>query len=162
MMKLNLSKFAYTAAIVSVLTLGAGRLAWAGPPSLPTSAAIPSDQIVMTHTGSSQFSSSGLGRTGTFVGTLVQQSCASGQPAGTRAECETDGSYYALAIDGQSGLFTIMPGVQSVRDALRTDAPVGKTVRVSGIAYPATGAILASEIQPSSEAQDEIFSLSTR
>ena len=163
MVKLNWSKFVRSTVVVfSALSLGAGGLAWGESPSLPTSAAIPSDQIIMAHSGSSLFSSSGLGRTGSFFGTLVEQSCDTGVPPGTQAVCDAGGTYYALAIDGQSGVYTLMPGVQAVRDELISGPPVGRRIEVTGVAYPATGAILASSIRPSDEAREETFSLSTR
>jgi hypothetical protein len=163
MMKPNWSKFVRSTVVVfSALAFNAGGLAWGESPSLPTSAVVPSDQIIMSHTGSSLFNSSGLGRTGSFFGTLVEESCDSGVPPGTQAVCDAGGTYYALAIDGQSGVYTLMPGVQAVRDELVSHPPAGRRIEVTGVAYPATGAILASSIRPSDEAREETFSLSTR
>jgi hypothetical protein len=160
MMKVDVAKLMGTAALAGLLTIGGA--AWADSPTVPGSAPNSADQIVVMPAGESQFSSSGLGRTGNFVGTLVARSCDSGRPAGTRAECEADGHYYGLAIDGQSAVYTLMAGAQVIQYQLGERPPVGSKVEVTGIAYPSTGAILVSNIRPSSDSREGFLSLSTR
>jgi hypothetical protein len=107
-----------------------------------TSPPIPPDQVA---TGRS-----GLGGTGDFVGTIVELSCDRENPPGTNAECDRTGHYYALQTAGELALQPLLAGTRPIVDELRSGQWTGKQVRVTGVRYLSTGAILVSAIEPQS------------
>jgi len=140
--------------------IGLTALAWmlstativlADPTGILTSPSIPADQVA---TGRS-----GLGGTGDFVGTVVELSCDRETPPGTRVDCERTGHYYALQTDGQLALQPILAATKPISDELRSGQWTDKQVRVSGVRYPSTGAILVGEITPRSAARSTGFGI---
>jgi hypothetical protein len=123
----------------------------AEPTATLTSPSIPPDQVA---TGRS-----GLGRTGDFVGTIVELSCDRETPPGTRADCDRTGHYYALQADGQLALQPLLAGAPAIGDELRSGQLTGREVRVSGVRYLSTGAILVGDIQLRSGTRDAGFGL---
>jgi hypothetical protein len=133
------------------LTLGIAATVGANPTATFGSSSIPRDQVV---TGRS-----GLGGTGNFVGTIVEVSCDLDSPPGTRADCDRTGHYYALRTDGQLALQPILAGTKPIIDELRSGRWTDKEVRVTGVSYSSTGAILASEIEPHSASRSTGFGI---
>src|SRR5512144_51704 len=71
---------------------------------------IPPDQQGVAPSGAKFFTGSGLGRTGDFLGKMVDLSCNMNPPAGTKTQCNSTDHYYALQVDGQPGLHPLLAG----------------------------------------------------
>jgi hypothetical protein len=143
-MKLHLSNLLTAAALASVI--GFAAVASADTSAAPLSRPIPPDRLITSAPGAVSFSGSGLGRVGNFAGTIVNQRCDFDRPPGTKTECDANGQYYALQIDGEQALFTLLPTEPLIQE-LRSGELTGKPVRVTGIYYPLAGSILVGDVQ---------------
>jgi len=146
-MKTRFSRIAFGIVLASALVTPVPVRAQTDSPPIP-----PDKQGVAPST-SENLNASGLGRTGQFLGRMVQVPCGPTQPPGVKQQCATSDHYFALQMDGESGLHPLLAGDAKIRDELSNPAFSGQSVRVSGVQYPSTGAIRVSNIEPSSVKQ---------
>ncbi|HEY8515469.1 MAG TPA: hypothetical protein VIS07_08145 [Candidatus Binatia bacterium] len=142
------------AAAVLICTAGA---AWAEEPQVvaardaQTAAAVAPDRAAVAPSSAALFSSSGLGRTGEFTGKIVNLSCDSVRMTLATAECDQGEHFFALELDGSNTLYPLLLlGNQPSVERLRAGEFTGKEVRVAGVHYSSSGAILVSDIFPRS------------
>lgn len=138
-MKSNIRRF--LGASVVALSLGASGFAHAekGTPANPPDLGIAPSTAVL-------FTSSGLGRTGDFAGTIVDLSCGTVAPSNGSATC-TDQDRFALELDGERTRYPLLlVGGAPVIDQLRAGQFTGRKVRITGVHYSTMGTILVSDV----------------
>jgi hypothetical protein len=123
------------------ILLSGGSTAWAARTLILESSPVPADQFDITQSGS------GLGGVGRYLGTIVEMNCDVDRPAGTGGECDANGHYYVLQVDGQLAVYTLIPGTQKVLDKLISGQLTGRQAWVTGSHYSLTGTILAGDIR---------------
>jgi hypothetical protein len=154
MVKLRLLRF--VGAVQLGLLLAAAGPAWAQLVS--TSRPNPADPLRAPSTDVLD-TSSGFGRRGNFVGTLVEESCQGTRPPGMTAQCDATGRYYALLFDGHESPNPLLVTSAPIFEQLRASGLIDTRVRVGGVFYSSTGEILVSDLQ---DVSDESPRVATR
>lgn len=93
------------------------------------------------------FFSGGLSRTGHFPGKLVCLSCDVNPGAAAKAQCQKSGHRHALKIEGDPLLHPLLASEETILTRINSNELHGREVVVSGVYYPATGAILVSGVE---------------
>jgi hypothetical protein len=101
------------------------------------------DSVLRTAT----FFSGGLARTGTFPGKLVCLSCDVNPSTAAKTQCEKSGHRHALAIDGDPLLHPLLVTDETILARVNSNELHGSDVIVTGVYYPAVGAILVSGVE---------------
>jgi hypothetical protein len=131
-MKSDFRKFLLVSALALFLPVGGHAY---GDESAP---AVPPDGQGIAPSTAFRFSSSGLGRTGDFAGTIVDLSCA---------RCDSAEHHFALQLDDERTLYPLLLiGGPPIIDRLRAGEFTSKKVRISGVYYSSMGTILVGDI----------------
>ena len=104
------------------------------------------DDVLRTAT----FFNGGLARTGQFPGKLVCLSCDVNPDPTAKAQCQKSGHRHALAIEGDPLLHPLLATEEPILMRINSNELHGSEVIVTGIYYPATGAILVSGVEQKS------------